>query len=69
MSERTYYEPIDEEKAKTLINFGDDYRKFIDSMSESESSLLESLSQNTKKVPRRKRKKQVSPSYFHLSLT
>lgn len=59
LSERTYYEPIDEEKAKKLINFGDDYSKYIDSMSESDSSILESLSQNAKKVPRRKRKKQV----------
>lgn len=39
LSEYNYDEPIDEDKARMLINFGDDYRNFIDSLSESHSSI------------------------------
>ena len=41
MSEHNYEEPIDEERAIRLLNFGDDYRNYIDSLSDGFSSVNE----------------------------
>lgn len=38
LSEHNYDEKIDEDSTLKLLNFGDDYRKFIDSLSEGQSS-------------------------------
>ncbi len=38
LSEHNYDEQIDEDSTLKLLNFGDDYRKFIDSMSEGDLS-------------------------------
>ena len=58
MSEYNYDEPIDEDRAKKLLSFGDDYRNFIDSLSESYSS-ISSLSIDRRKRSKRMRKKTV----------
>ena len=58
LSEYNYDEPIDEDRAKNLINFGDDYRNYIDSLSESYSS-ISSLSVEKRKRSKRMRKKTV----------
>lgn len=41
LSEHNYEEPIDEERAIRLLNFGDDYRNYIDSLSDGFSSVNE----------------------------
>jgi len=58
LSEYNYDEPIDEDRAKKLLSFGDDYRNFIDSLSESYSS-ISSLSIDRRKRSKRMRKKTV----------
>ena len=58
LSEYNYDEPLDEDRAKNLLNFGDDYRNFIDSLSESYSS-ISSLSVDRRKRSKRMRKKTV----------
>ncbi len=45
LSEHNYEEQIDEDSTLKLLNFGDDYRKFIDSMSEGDLSDQVSISQ------------------------
>ena len=62
MSEYNYDEPIDEDRAKNLINFGDDYRNFIDSLSESYSS-MSSMPVDKRKRSKRMRKRTVVVSF------
>ena len=52
MSEHNYDEPIDVDSTLKLLNFGDDYSKFIDSLSDE----ISDLDQNTVKPQRIKRK-------------
>ena len=52
MSEHNYDEPIDVDSTLKLLNFGDDYSKFIDSLSDE----ISDLDQNTVKPQRTKRK-------------
>ena len=60
MSEYNYDEPIDEDKARKLLNFGDDYRNFIDSLSESHSSISASFVDSKKRSKRLSKKKMVN---------
>ena len=46
LSERNYEEPLDEDSAYRLLNFGDDYRNFIDSLSEGPNSCSERRNNN-----------------------
>jgi len=64
LSEYNYDEPIDEDRAKNLLNFGDDYRNFIDSLSESYSS-ISSLSVERRRRSKKLRKRTVvhGPQY------
>lgn len=57
MSEHHYDEPIDEISTYRLLNFGDDYRKFIDSLSDNPNSGDE---KRKSKKNRRTRKNRVS---------
>ena len=52
LSEHNYDEPIDVDSTLKLLNFGDDYSKFIDSLSDE----ISDLDQNTVKPQRTKRK-------------
>jgi len=52
LSEHNYDEPIDVDSTLKLLNFGDDYSKFIDSLSDE----ISDLDQNTVKPQRIKRK-------------
>lgn len=58
LSEYNYDEPLDEDRAKNLLNFGDDYRNYIDSLSESYSS-ISSISVDRRRRSKRMRKKTV----------
>ena len=58
LSEYNYDEPIDEDRAKNLLNFGDDYRNYIDSLSESYSS-ISSLSVDRRRRSKKLRKRTV----------
>ena len=58
LSEYNYDEPLDEDRAKNLLNFGDDYRNYIDSLSESYSS-ISSISVERRRRSKRMRKKTV----------
>ena len=60
LSEYNYDEPIDEDRAKNLLNFGDDYRNFIDSLSESYSSISSLSLDRRQKKSKRLRKRTVS---------
>ena len=60
LSEYNYDEPIDEDRAKNLLNFGDDYRNFIDSLSESYSSISSLSLDRRQKKPKRLRKRTVT---------
>lgn len=64
LSEYNYDEPLDEDRAKNLLNFGDDYRNYIDSLSESYSS-ISSLSVDRRRRSKRMRKRTVvhGPQY------
>jgi len=64
LSEYNYDEPLDEDRAKNLLNFGDDYRNYIDSLSESYSS-ISSLSVDRRRRSKRMRKKTVVPPGPH----
>ena len=57
MSEYNYDEELDEDRAKRLLNFGDDYRNFIDSLSESHSSMASMSIDRRQKRSKRMRKK------------
>ena len=57
MSEYNYDEELDEDRAKRLLNFGDDYRNFIDSLSESYSSVASTSLERRQKRSKRMRKK------------
>ena len=59
LSEYNYDEPIDEDRAKNLLNFGDDYRNFIDSLSESYSSISSLSLDRRQKKSKRLRKRTV----------
>ena len=63
LSEYNYDEPLDEDRAKNLLNFGDDYRNFIDSLSESYSS-ISSISVDRRRRSKRMRKKTVVVRIF-----
>ncbi len=41
LSEHHYEEPLDEDSARRLLSFGDDYRNYLDSLSEGPPSLQE----------------------------
>ncbi len=53
MSEHHYEEHVDEDAALKILNFGDDYRNFIDSLSEDEDD------DDLSKEARRKARKRV----------
>ena len=57
LSEYNYDEELDEDRAKRLLNFGDDYRNFIDSLSESHSSMASMSIDRRQKRSKRMRKK------------
>ena len=57
MSEYNYDEELDEDRAKRLLNFGDDYRNFIDSLSESQHSMASMSLDRRQKRSKRMRKK------------
>ena len=57
MSEYNYDEELDEDRAKRLLNFGDDYRAFIDSLSESQHSMASMSLERRHKRSKRMRKK------------
>ena len=57
LSEYNYDEELDEDRAKRLLNFGDDYRAFIDSLSESQQSLASMSLERRHKRSKRMRKK------------
>ena len=59
MSEYHYDEQIDEDKERRLLNFGDDYRNFLDSLSESHSSLAGHLLDDRRKRSKRLSKKKL----------
>ena len=67
LSEHNYDEPIDVDSTLKLLNFGDDYSKFIDSMSDEFSD----LDPATVKPQRTKRKirRQSTVSIFLLHIT
>ena len=48
LSERNYEEPLDEDSAYRLLNFGDDYRNYLDSLSEGPASCSERTRSNHK---------------------
>ena len=58
MSEHNYDEPLEEDKARRLLSFGDDYRNFMSSMSGSQTSLNDTLTKNSKQCRKKSRKKQ-----------
>ena len=60
LSEYNYDEQIDEDKARKLLNFGDDYRNFIDSLSESHSSISAAFVDSKKRSKRLSKKKMVN---------
>lgn len=60
LSEYNYDEPIDEDKARKLLNFGDDYRNFIDSLSESQSGVSTAFVDSKKRSKRLSKKKMVN---------
>jgi len=62
LSEYHYDEPIDEDKERRLLNFGDDYRNFLDSLSESHSSLGGHLLDDRRKRSKRLSKKKLPDS-------
>ena len=49
LSEHNYDETLDLETAKTLLNFGDDYRNFIESNSEVQSPRFLELEKRIKR--------------------
>ena len=59
LSEYHYDEAIDEDKERRLLNFGDDYRNFLDSLSESHSSLGGHLLDDRRKRSKRLSKKKL----------
>ena len=62
LSEYHYDEPIDKDKERQLMSFGDDYRNFLGSLSESQGSIGGWTGNNTskKKSKRLSKKKLVS---------
>ena len=63
LSEYHYDEPIDEDKERRLLNFGDDYRNFLDSLSESHSSLGGHLLDDRRKRSKRLSKKKLVSAF------
>ena len=59
MSEYHYDEQIDVDKERQLLNFGDDYRNFIDSLSESHSSIGGHIMDERRKKSKRLSKKKL----------
>jgi hypothetical protein len=57
LSEHNYEEQVDEDAALKIINFGDDYRNFIDSLSDGLSSANEN--KRTSKSRKKCRKSKV----------
>jgi len=62
LSEYHYDEQIDEDKERRLLNFGDDYRNFLDSLSESHSSIGGNLMDDKRKRSKRLSKKKLPDS-------
>lgn len=62
LSEYNYNESLDEDNARKFLNFGDDYRNFIGSMSEDQSSINanDAVAHTSKNTKRRNRKKMIS---------
>jgi len=65
LSEYNYDEPIDEDKARKLLNFGDDYRNFIDSLSESQSGVSTAFVDSKKRSKRLSKKKMPDSGRFY----
>lgn len=65
LSEYNYEEIIDEDKARKLLNFGDDYRNFIDSLSESHSSISASFVGSKKRSKRLSKKKMPDSGRYY----
>ena len=66
LSEYNYNESLDEDNARKLLNFGDDYRNFMGSMSEDQSSINanDTHGQSSKNTRRKSRKKMVCIFYI-----
>merc|ERR1719362_1686997 len=64
LSEYNYDEELDEDRAKRLLNFGDDYRAFIDSLSESQQSLASMSLERRHKRAQRMRKKTLPAQHY-----
>lgn len=62
LSEYQYDEQIDVKKERQLINFGDDYRNFLDSLSESHSSIGGHFMDERRKKSKRLSKKKLPDS-------
>lgn len=62
LSEYHYDEQIDVDKERQLMNFGDDYRNFLDSLSESHSSIGGHFMDERKKKSKRLSKKKLPDS-------
>jgi len=62
LSEYHYDEQIDVDKERQLLNFGDDYRNFIDSLSESHSSIGGHIMDERRKKSKRLSKKKLPES-------
>merc|ERR1711970_596047 len=65
LSEYNYDEQLDEDKARKLLSFGDDYRNFIDSLSESQSSIISSRVERKKRTKRFSKKKMTENGYLY----
>jgi len=57
LSEYNYDEQIDEDRTRKFLDFGDDYRNFIDSMSDTYSSISGSDRKRSKRLTKRKAEK------------
>merc|ERR1719362_575198 len=64
LSEYNYDEELDEDRAKRLLNFGDDYRAFIDSLSESQHSMASMSLERRHKRSKRMRKKTLPAQHY-----
>merc|ERR1711915_542386 len=64
LSEYFYEEEIDNEKAHMLLNFGDDYRNFIDSLSEDQKSIQNGNQKIRKRLKKFKKHKQIDVAKY-----
>jgi hypothetical protein len=68
LSEHNYDETLDIETAKTILNFGDDYRNFIESNSEVQSPRFVELEKRKKNSRSKVGLRQVHVKYWRYTL-